>query len=170
MIPAPSSRPRTKRPCISVGAVRVVRRHHDELGLVERIARLEDFCDRTNGTPLIWGRSDCSLLNADWAIDNGHEDAASDLCGAYDTETACRALLEARGGLVAVAGECAALIGLRRLHEPELGAVAVIGSGSNPERQWEAIWNGRRWLVNWGDEASARWTPFAASSLGIWAV
>lgn len=158
------------KPCMSIGAVRVVRRHHGEAGLIERMARLEDFCNRTNGSPLIWGQSDCSLLIADWAIDNGHDDPAADLRGAYDTETACRAVLEARGGLVAVVGECAARIGLRQLHEPEFGAVAVIGSASNPERQWAAIWNGRRWLVKWGDEASARWAPFAASSLGIWAV
>lgn len=158
------------KPCISPGAVRVIRRHYAEPGLVERMARFEDFCDRTNALPLIWGQADCSLLIADWAIENGHADPAGHLRGAYDTEAGCRALLGARGGLLSVVGDCAARIGLHALHEPEFGAVAVIGSARNQDRQWAAIWNGRRWLVKWGDEASARWAPFAASPLGMWAV
>lgn len=158
------------RPCMSRGVVKVIRRHYAELGLVESMARLEDFCERTNATPLIWGQADCSLLVADWAIENGHVDSAVGLRGAYDSEPSCRALLAARGGLLAVMGACAASIGLTPLREPEFGAVAVIGSERNPDRQWGAIWNGARWLVKWGDEASARWTPFAACPLGIWRV
>lgn len=158
------------RPCISRGAVRVIHRHYAEPGLVERMARLEDFCERTNRLPLVWGLSDCSLLIADWALENGHDDAAAELRGAYDTEPGCRALLAARGGLLAVVGGCAAGLALTPLHEPEFGAIAVIGSLANPDRQWSAIWNGARWLVKWGNETAAPWTPFAAKSLRIWRV
>lgn len=158
------------RPVASRGAVLVLRRHYAESGLVERMARLEDFCERTNGLPLIWGQSDCSLLIADWAIENGHGDCAGELRLSYDSEASCRALLAGRGGLLAVVGRCAATIGLPVLHEPEFGAVAVIGSERNPDRQWCAIWNGARWLVKWGDTHSAKWTPFAAKPLGIWRI
>lgn len=158
------------RPCISRGAVRVIRRHHAEPGLVERMARLEDFCDRTNPLPHAWGGPDCTLLLADWAVENGHPDPAADWRGAYDSETSCRALLAARGGLTAHVEACAADIGLTPLHEPEFGSIAVIGSDRNIDRQWGAIWNGARWLVKWGDGTSARWTPFAARPLGIWRV
>lgn len=162
------------RPIASRGAVLVLRRHYAEPGLVGRMARLEDFCDRTNGLPHVWGQSDCSLLIADWAIENGYPDSAAPLRGAYDSEETCRALLAAEGGLVAVVGDCADRIGLTPLHEPEFGSVAVIGSATNPDRQWSAIWNGARWLVRWvslrnGHEVPS-WSPFVAKPLGIWRV
>lgn len=148
----------------------MIRRHYAEPDLVARMALFDDFCDRTNALPFVWGQSDCSLLIADWLVENGHPDPAAEWRGTYNDEASCRALLAARGGLLAHVGDCAARIGLRPLHEPAFGAVAVIGSERNVDRQWAAIWNGRRWLVKWGDEASARWTPFAAKALGIWSV
>lgn len=157
-------------PCDLRGAVRVIRRHYAEDGLVERMERLETFAARTNRLPLIWGQSDCSLLIADWAAANGHADAAADLRGAYATESECRTLLASRGGLVAVVSECARSIGLASIHEPEFGAIGVVGSASRPDRQWAAIWGGARWMVKWGDETGARWTPFVAPCLGMWRV
>lgn len=158
------------RPCLSRGAVRVIRRHYAEPGLVERMARLEDFCDRTNGLSHVWGSDDCTLLIAEWVVENGHPDPAADWRGAYDSEASCRALLAARGDLIGHVAACASVIGLTPLHEPEFGCIAVIGSANTPDRQWGAIWNGARWLVKWGDDKSARWTPFAARPLGIWRV
>jgi hypothetical protein len=159
-----------ERPCISVGVVRVIRRHHAEPGLVERMARLEDFCECTNSQPFVWGQSDCSLLIADWAVENGHPDPAASWRGSYSTEDSCRALIAERGDLRTVVAACALSIGLQPLYEPEFGSIAVIGSETNPDRQWSAIWNGRRWLVKWASGDAARWTPFAAKPLGIWRI
>jgi len=158
------------RPCVSRGAVKVIRRHYAEPGLVERMARLEDFCERTNRLPHIWGGPDCTLLLADWVVENGHPDPAAGWRGTYDSEASCKALLEPRGWLIGHVADCAEAVCLSRLHEPEFGAIAVIGSRSNPDRQWGAIWNGARWLVKWGNEQAAPWTPMAAPSLGIWRV
>ena len=158
------------RPRASRGTLLALRRHFAEEGIVGRMARFERFMEETSRERFVWGLSDCSLVLADWAIVNGHEDCADDLRGAYDTAEGCRALLAAQGGLVPVVGACAARIGLPSVLEPEFGAVAVIGSQANPERQWGAIWNGARWAVWWGDEKSARWVPFAATALAIWRI
>lgn len=157
-------------PCMSRGVVTVIRQHYAEPGLVDRMARFEDFMDRTNGLPSIWGQSDCSLRIADWVVENGHADPAADWRGTYDSEGACRALLACRGGLIGHVATCAAEIGLEPISEPAFGSIAVIGASNNSDRQWSAIWGGKRWMVLWGNEQSARWTPFAAKPLGIWAV
>lgn len=156
------------RPVIAPWAVKTIRRHHHEPGLVERMARLETFVLDTDRTPHVWGERDCSLIMADWAMANGYADSAADLRGTYATEDECRAVLAARGGLVAVVGACADSIGLTPLHEPEFGCIAVIGSPHNPDRQWSAIWQGFSWLVRWGDGQGARWVPFKAKSLAMW--
>lgn len=159
-----------ERPAMSRGVVRVIRRHFAERGLVERIARFNDFYAQTNGRPSLWGQSDCTLRIADWVAWNGHEDPGADWRGTYDSEASCRLLLLPRGGLIGHVAACAASIRLRPLVEPEFGAIAVIGARENSDRQWSAIWNGARWLVLWGDESGAVWKPFAAAPLGIWRV
>jgi hypothetical protein len=157
-------------PCITRGAVKVIRRHYAEDGLVERMAAFEDFCDRTNGRPSVWGESDCTLRVADWVAENGYPDPAAVWRGTYETEAECRALLVARGGLIGHVQACASDIGLKPIYEPEFGCIAVVGAGCNSDRQWSAIWNGARWLVLWGNEQAAHWTPFVAKPLGLWRV
>lgn len=157
-----------ERPAMSAWVVKAIRRHHGEDGLIEKLARLETFT--LSCAPHIWGQSDCSLDVADWVTLNGHSDPAADWRGIYDSEASCRALLERRGGLLAHVADCAAGVGLSRLHEPELGCIAVIGSATNSDRQWAAIWQGFRWLVKWGDETGARWVPFAGKPLAMWRV
>lgn len=156
------------RPVMSRWAVATIRRHHHEPGLVGKMAKLENFV--TTCSPHVWGQSDCSLVIADWVALNGHPDPGADWRGTYDSKEACMALLERRGGLVAHIGSCAAQIGLRPIHEPEFGCIAVIGVAHSVERQWAAIWQGRRWVVKWGDATGARWMPFAANPLAMWRV
>ncbi|WP_156461287.1 hypothetical protein [Devosia sp. Root436] len=155
---------------MSRAVVRIIRRHHGEDGLVERMARLETFIRLTHSRPFEWGTSDCSLMVADWCVENGHEDPASAWRGTYTTEAECRALIAQRGDLAAVVAACAAMARLKVLAEPELGAVAVVGSKSNPDRQWSAIWNGRRWMVRWQSRSGPMWSPFVVTPLGIWRV
>src|SRR5690606_38091186 len=83
-----------ERPIMAKWVVQAIRRHHGEPGLVEKMARLEDFT--LTAAPHVWGQSDCSLVIADWAMANGYPDAATDLRGTYSTEVECRAVLAAR--------------------------------------------------------------------------
>lgn len=156
------------RPAMSAWAVRTIRRHHQEPGLVERMARLERFV--LTCSPHVWGQSDCTLAVADWVALNGHPDPGAEWRGTYDSEATCRALLARRGGLVSLIGACASEIGLKPIHEPEFGCIAVVGSPHNPARQWAAIWQGFRWMVKWGDESRAQWMPFLARPLAMWRV
>ncbi|MGV8954616.1 MAG: DUF6950 family protein [Cypionkella sp.] len=157
-------------PCVSIGMVKTIRRHHGEDGLVERMARFEAFMLATNATPHIWGASDCSLMIADWALANGYPDAAAHLRGRYATKAECAALLTAQGGLGAVVGHCAQSIGLKSLHEPEFGCVAVIGAEARPDRQWSAIWDGHRWMVRWLSKSGPTWAAFAAPAIVMWRI
>lgn len=159
-----------ERPRASRGAVMVLRRHFAEAGIVERMARLERFCGQTDAQPFIWGVVDCSLLLADWGLANGHADAGAEWRGRYDDEASCRALVAEHGTLRDVVADCFEGIGCRQIVEPELGAVAVIGSIHNPTRQWGAIWNGARWLVKGGVRGTDRWVSIAAMPLGIWRI
>lgn len=158
------------RPCVSIGAVKTIRRHHGEDGLIERMARLERFADAST-VPFVWGQSDCALLIADWVLANGYADPAAHLRGTYDNEDACAAILEADGGLSTVVGACAHAAGLRPILEPAFGCVAVIGSKHNRNRQWAAIWQGHRWMVRWiANDGRPTWALFAAKPLNMWAV
>lgn len=156
------------RPAMSSWAVKAIRRHHAEAGLVERMARLENFT--LTCTPHVWGQSDCSLDVASWVALNGYPDPGAEWRGAYDSEASSRALLERRGGLIAHIGACASAIGLSPVLEPEFGCIAVVGAKHDERRQWSAIWQGFRWLVKWGDGNAARWVPFAARPLAMWRV
>lgn len=162
---AADDRPRASRAVLSI-----LRRHHAEQGVVERMARFERFIAETNATPHVWGVSDCSLIVADWAEANGHPDPAVNWRGEYATEAECAALLDERGGLREVVLACARTAGLKPLHEPEFGCVAVIGSVKAPTRQWSAIWNGHRWMVRWLANEGPTWTGFSAPALGMWRV
>jgi hypothetical protein len=157
-------------PRISIGAVRTVRRHHGEDGLVERMARFERFMAATNATPHIWGVSDCSLMVADWVKANGYGDPAENWRRQYASEAECNRLLLARGGLSQVAAACAMVAGLKSILEPEFGCVAAIGSPSAPERQFAAIWNGHRWMVRWLSKGGPTWAGFIAPAIGMWRV
>lgn len=158
------------RPVANRDTVRCLRRHFDAPNIVERMALLNDFIKRTNGGPFVWGVSDCTLMVADWCVETGHDDPAEAWRGAYSTEDECRALITERGDLAAVVSACASAAGLKPIAEPEFGCVAVIGSRTNPNRQWAAIWSGSRWAVRWGNERKSAWTPMAALALGMWRV
>ena len=159
------------RPRPSRDVVRVLRRHFAEPGIVDRMARFERFMAEAGRERFAWGVSDCSLVLADWAIANGYPDGAAALRGVYSTDAECRALVEGSGGLAVVVGTCAANIGLTPIHEPEFGAVAVIGPPHRPERQWGAIWNGQRWMVRWLSlDGRPTWAAMQAPSISIWRV
>lgn len=158
-------------PRISIGMVKAVRRHHAEVALVDRMARFERFMAETMETRHAWGRSDCSLMVADWCMANGYTDPAAALRGAYTTEDECRSLVALRGDLCAVVTDCAELAGLKPISEPQFGCVAVIGSPSNADRQWSAIWSGHKWMVRWmAADGRPMWARFTAKPLKMWRV
>ena len=159
-----------ERPVASRDTVRCLRRHHHEDGIIERMAQFNDFIRLTGSRPFVWGQSDCSLMVADWCVENGHDDPAAAWRGSYATEEGCRALIAKKGDLAAVVAGCAAVAGLKPLREPEFGCVAVIGSPLNTDRQWAAIWSGARWAVWWGNADGARWVSMTAKALGMWRV
>ncbi|WP_375597566.1 DUF6950 family protein [Devosia sp. Naph2] len=159
-----------ERPRASRGAVTVLRRHFHEPRIVERMAAFENFIEQTSRRPFVWGQSDCSLMVADWCVWSGYEDPAAAWRGTYSDEAGCRALVAERGDLMAVVAACASVAGLKPIHEPEFGCVAVIGSAHRPERQWAAIWNGARWAVWFGNADRVQWEAMSAKALAMWRV
>lgn len=153
---------------ISPWSVKVIRRHHNEPGLIEKISLLHQFT--RDETPHVWGESDCALVVADWLVLNNNTDPAKRFRGSYSTKEECDDLLLSRGGLIGHISKCAEEIGLKEIREPEFGCIAVVGSPHSQERQWCAIWQGFRWIVKFGNSESERsgWVPFAAKPLKMW--
>lgn len=158
------------RPQASRDVVRTLQRHFAEDGVVERMALFVDFMGATASEPHVWGVSDCTLLVADWVEANDYPDPAAGWRGAYASETECRDLLDARGGLVGHVRACAESVGLHEIVEPQFGCIGVIGSQSRWDRQWSAIWNGHFWMVRWLGYDGPTWAPFTAPTLGMWRV
>lgn len=163
-----------ERPVASRAVLRIMRRHFHEPNIVDRMAAFDDFVRQTSMQGQCdgfqWGVSDCTLRIADWCLFNGHEDPAAAWRGQYDDEASCRALIAERGDLTDVVDGCAISVGLKRIHEPEFGCIAVVGSKSVPDRQWGAIWNGARWTVWLGNAESVQWQPLMARALTMWRV
>lgn len=125
-------------------------------------ASLSAFRAHHEALPMVWGRVDCCLVQADWSIWLGYADPAADLRGSYDSEEGCRSIVGAAGGLLPLVARCTARIGWPAVDCQSVGCVGIIGSPSIINRQWGAIWDGRCWLVRMADgfvEVTAR--PFA---------
>ncbi|AHG45131.1 hypothetical protein RLEG12_18650 [Rhizobium leguminosarum bv. trifolii CB782] len=129
-------------------------------------AQLTAFIATHNLRPWQSGQVDCCLFLADWAMWLGHPDPAAHLRGTYDTDDGFRAIIAAHHGVVPVVADCVATIGGKPLSAAAQGAVGVIGSAGNINRQWGAIFDGTSWLVRTRNGAC----PIAAATLAIWEI
>ena len=111
-----------------------------------------------------WGVVDCSLALADWAIAKGHPDPALAWRGAYSDELGWKRIVIARGGLLPLVNDACSRAGFTMTETIATGAVGVIGSQHNIERQWGAIYDGAQWMVR----DSAGFAPITARPLGMW--
>jgi hypothetical protein len=127
---------------------------------------LDAFLEAYGLRPWAPGTTDCCLMLADWAVTLGLADPAAHLRGTYATEAEFWALAEAAGGLWQLVGQCAALVGARRINRPAIGAVAVIGSALVPHRQWGAVWDGGGWRVR----VQTGVITMTAPALAIWEI
>jgi hypothetical protein len=134
--------------------------------MAELVASLVSFLETNNALSWRAGTVDCCIVLADWAVALGHPDPASHLRGRYDSDDGFRQIIAAAGGAVPVVERCVKKIGGERVDRPLPGAIGVIGSPHNIERQWGAIFDGQRWLVRF----SNGFAPMAASSLAIWKI
>lgn len=113
------------------------------------------------------GQVDCCMVLANWAIFIGHDDPAPHLRGQYADEAGFRAIVAAHGGVVPLVGACVARIGGKRVQHPFAGAVGVIGSKWNSDRQFGAIHDGTSWRVRMiNDYGTMCATPLAVWDIG----
>ncbi|MBX4992292.1 hypothetical protein ABID08_000723 [Rhizobium binae] len=108
----------------------------------------------------------CMLFPAAWAIWLGHRDPVENWRGAFASENEYLAIVRAAGGCVPLMEKAAERINARRLMVPVCGAVGVIGSHTNFDRQFGAIFDGRRWLVRFTNRIGS----MAARPLAIWSI
>jgi hypothetical protein len=110
------------------------------------------------------GTVDCCMFLASWAIWLGHRDPAAHLRGAYDSEDGFRKIIAEAGGVVPLVAHCVHSIQGRAVQSPDAGMIGVIGSATNLQKQWGAIFDGRQWIVR----TMAGHTTFSATPLAIW--
>ncbi len=108
----------------------------------------------------------CMLFPAAWAIWLGHRDPVEKWRGAFASEAEYLAIVRAAGGCLPLMADAAARINGRPLAVPVCGAVGVIGSSTSLDRQFGAIFDGRRWLVRFTNRIGS----MAARPLGIWSI
>ncbi|MBY3564132.1 DUF6950 family protein [Rhizobium laguerreae] len=108
----------------------------------------------------------CMLFPAAWAIWLGHRDPVENWRGAFTSEAEYLAIVRAAGGCAPLMAAAVARINGRPLAAPVCGAVGVIGSSTNPDRQFGAIFDGRRWLVRFTNRIGS----MAAQPLAIWSI
>lgn len=101
---------------------------------------LTEFLQEQAGRPFEWGRSDCSLLLADWWLCIHGTDPAPWLRGSYSSADEKDALLTQHGGLQRLVTSLAREIGAPRTTEPTTGDFGVIAVGDTP---YGAICTGR---------------------------
>ncbi|QWY83310.1 hypothetical protein [Rhizobium phage RHph_X2_25] len=107
---------------------------------------LDKFLADNNARPWRPSHVDCCMVLADWAIWLGHVDPAAHLRGAYDSDEGFRAIIAHHQGVVPLVASCTPRSG-KRIQHPRAGAIGVIGSPSNINRQFGAIHDGKGWLV-----------------------
>lgn len=127
---------------------------------------LAEFMRAYGEKPWRPGQVDCCLFLAAWAVWLGHRDPAQHLRGSYDREEGFRAIIEHAGSVSALVGACVASIAGKPLQRPICGAVGVIGSLTNINRQFGAIHDGERWNVRFKNGIG----PMVATPLAIWAI
>lgn len=132
----------------------------------EKSAQLGAFLQVCAAEPWQPGAVDCCMFLASWAMWLGHSDPASHLRGTYDSEDGFRRIIEETAGVVPLVATCVRAIQGRALSAPAAGVIGVIGSSSNFDRQWGAIFDGRQWLVR----TKAGVTAFSAKPLAIWEI
>lgn len=108
----------------------------------------------------------CMLFPAAWAIWLGHRDPVEKWRGAFASEAEYLAIVKAAGGCVPLMAEAAARINGQPLSSPVCGSVGVVGSPTNLDRQFGAIFDGRRWLVRFTNRIGS----MSARPLAIWSI
>ncbi|MGR9056086.1 DUF6950 family protein [Rhizobium leguminosarum] len=112
------------------------------------------------------GQVDCCMFLASWAMWLGHPDPAAHLRGMYDDDAGFKAIIAEASGVVPVVKRCVDSIGGSQVSAPRCGAIGVIGSSTNIQRQWGAVFDGNRWLVRFRDIVA----PMTARALAIWEI
>ncbi|MBC7148075.1 MAG: hypothetical protein H5U22_01745 [Rhizobium sp.] len=110
------------------------------------------------------GSVDCCMVLASWAMWLGHPDPVAEYRGAYSDEAGLNALIDGRGGVLPFVADAVARIGGTRLERARCGAVGVLGSKSNPRRQFGAIHDGKSWRVRMINDYGA----MCAAPLAVW--
>jgi len=125
---------------------------------------LADFFRAYERKPWQPGQVDCCLFVAAWAMWLGHTDPARDWRGSYDSEEAFQSIIRKSGGVVPLFESCAAHIKAKRVQHASAGDVGVIGSPTNIDRQFGAIFDGERWNIRFIHNIG----PMTAKPLAIW--
>lgn len=131
------------------------------------IDALDAFLASDEQKPWTPGREvDCCLSLANWAMWLGHPDPAAHLRGTYEPGQGQIEILARSGGAMALVEHCARSIGGVRIDRPGRGDIGVVGSSTNPTRQFGVIHSGQFWITR----TSSGWVRVTAKTLAAWKI
>jgi len=125
---------------------------------------ISNFLERYGWLAWAPGEVDCTLMLADWWIANGRPDAADGIRGTYSDVEGFRAIVRDAGGLVDLIDRCAPIAGGARTDQLAAGVIGVIGSRTDMDRQFGALFDGHRWWLRDADGVHS----LAARPLALW--
>lgn len=130
----------------------------------EVLAAFLAFDEAREWTP--GGTVDCCLALAEWAIWLGYLDPVAEFRGAYEPGQGQLDMLARHGGAVELIRSQALKIGATLVSEPEVGCIGVVGSRTNPMRQFGTIRDASGWITR----TPTGWHAISAQALEIWKI
>ncbi len=89
------------------------------------MAELGAYLERAAAKPMVWGEHDCMLFPAGWLLEVTGQDPAAAWRGHYATERGARLILGREGGMAALMGRGATLVGAKPVNPQRAPAGAV---------------------------------------------
>ena len=94
--------------------------------------KLAEFLSAAGRKGFAWGRCDCMLFVADWAMHFTGRDPGAPWRGVCATEAEAMAVVDEAGGMLPLLASCIEPMGWRRVENPSAGDIVLVSVFKHP--------------------------------------